>query len=135
MYVQNVSGALSGRGAKWQISSSGGAESYWRCDGKELFYLNGNKVMAVDVNGSSESFQAGIPHELFETPLAEFRKNRYVATRDGKRFLLNVPGGRKAGTEDHRHRELSGATEAVAGRVFRWAAPRRSSRFLWSSQP
>ena len=36
------------------------------------------------------SFQAGIPKQLFETPLADFRRNRYDVTPDGKRFLVNV---------------------------------------------
>jgi len=34
-------------GGKWQISNSGGSEPYWRRDGKELFYMNGNVLMAV----------------------------------------------------------------------------------------
>jgi serine/threonine protein kinase len=91
VYVQSVAGALAGRGARLQISTSGGEEPYWRADGRELYYLNGNKLMAVDVNGAGESFQAGVPKELFETPLAIFLRNRYVPTRDGKRFLMNVP--------------------------------------------
>jgi len=60
-------------------------------DGKELFYLNGNKVMAVEVNGDGESFRAGIPKELFEARLTpEQRRNRFVVTSDGKRFLINA---------------------------------------------
>ena len=47
-----------------------GHEPNWRADGNELYYLNGNKLMAVEVNGDGESFQAGISRVLLETPLA-----------------------------------------------------------------
>jgi Tol biopolymer transport system component len=96
VYVQSVAGALAGRGARLQISNSGGTEPFWRGDGKELVYLNGTKLMAVDVNGAGETFQAGIPKELFEAPfVADHRRNRYDVTRDGKRFLVLVPAGEK----------------------------------------
>ena len=62
----------------------------WRGDGKELFYLNGNKLMSVEVNGDGEGLQLGIPKELFQSRLSpeDWRRNRYVATSDGKRFLM-----------------------------------------------
>jgi hypothetical protein len=50
----------------------------WRGDSKELFYLNRNKLMAVDVNGDGESFRAGIPKELFEARLTPGR-SRWTA--------------------------------------------------------
>jgi dipeptidyl aminopeptidase/acylaminoacyl peptidase len=91
VYVRSFAATLSGSGGKWQISTDGGMEPFWRGDGKELFYLNGNKLMAVEVNGDGESFRPGIPKELFETPpLPAPRRNRYNVTSDGKRFLLNV---------------------------------------------
>ena len=83
---------LSGSGGKWQISNDGGSEPMWRGDGKELFYLKGNKLMAVEVNGDGESFRAGIPKELFEASLPPIQlRNRYIVTADGKRFLMNAP--------------------------------------------
>src|SRR6266540_1964361 len=49
-------------GAKWQISSGGGMQPRWRHDGKELFYLAPNKkLMAVDVNLSNCTLEAGVP--------------------------------------------------------------------------
>jgi hypothetical protein len=47
--------------------------------------------MAVEVNGNGESFRPGIPKELFETHATpEVRRNRYIVSSDGKRFLINV---------------------------------------------
>jgi len=91
VYVRSFAGVLSGSGGKWQISTDGGSEPMWRGDGKELFYLNGNKLMAVEANGDGESFRAGIPKELFEARLTLLqRRNRYIVTADGKRFLMNA---------------------------------------------
>jgi Tol biopolymer transport system component len=91
VYVRPFAGAISGSGGKWQISTNGGSEPQWRGDGKELFYIQDKKLMAVEVNGNGESFQAGIPKELFETSPAFHARNRYVVTSDGRRFLVIMP--------------------------------------------
>jgi len=91
VYVRSFAGALSGTGGKWQISTLGGTEPYWRGDGKELYYLNGNKLMAVEVHPDGESFHAENPRQLFETPLPLPARNRYDVTADGRRFLINTP--------------------------------------------
>ena len=43
MYVQ----AFPGPGAKIQLSSESGTDPVWRRDGRELFYRNGDSMMAV----------------------------------------------------------------------------------------
>ena len=77
-------------GGKWQISNSGGTEPSWRHDGKELYFLNGTKLEAVEVKASGSSFEAGIPKDLLDVPVVNetTRRNRYVATADGQRFLF-----------------------------------------------
>ncbi len=85
VFVQNFPPA----GGKWQISNSGGTEPSWRGDGKELYFLSGTKLQAVDVKAAGSSFEAGIPRDLFEVPEATAgRRNNYVATADGQRFLF-----------------------------------------------
>ena len=77
---------------KWQVSVDGGIEPMWRGDGKELFYLAGGRVIAVDMKTGSSGLRTGVPKVLFEyprliqPPAGGFR-NRYV-TRDGRRFLF-----------------------------------------------
>jgi len=79
-------------GSKWQISATGGEEPYWRRDGKELFYVAGKRLMAVDVNTEGQIFQWGSPKPLFETRLEmEPRRSRYQVAANGQRFLVNVP--------------------------------------------
>ena len=77
---------------KWQISNAGGSQPSWRGDGKELFFLNGTKIMAVDIRISGGGVEAGLPHELFDVPdlLPLPLRNSYLATPDGQRFLVCV---------------------------------------------
>ena len=79
-------------GGKWQVSTAGGLQAAWRRDGKELFYLEDQKLMAVNVRTDSEVFEAGIPRALFEAPplSRRQRRNYYVVSADGRRFLFNI---------------------------------------------
>jgi serine/threonine protein kinase len=75
--------------SKWQISDRSGNQPQWRGDGKELFFLEGNTLMAVEVNTEGVSFSAGTPRPLFSVNIEDQqRRNRYIATRDGQRFLV-----------------------------------------------
>ncbi|MBM2840668.1 MAG: hypothetical protein HW412_1196, partial [Bacteroidetes bacterium] len=98
VYVRNFSLAdQSTPVGKWQISANGGAQPRWRKDGKELYYMNPDRVlMAVPVNSGS-TFQYEAARQLFSTDTDNFdAPNRYVATKNGHRFLMNVPLDREA---------------------------------------
>lgn len=70
----------------WRISTSGGVNPHWRGDGKELFFVSGNKLMAVSIGDvSGGEFQAGTPQPLFE-----IEGINYAPGRDGQRFLTGV---------------------------------------------
>ena len=90
VYVRRFPGA-SGR---WQVSTHGGAQPWWRRDGKELFYLAPDgKLMASSVKTGRLTFETGTPEALFNTGITTSfvdRRNQYVVTRDGQRFLVNV---------------------------------------------
>jgi Tol biopolymer transport system component len=73
-----------------QISTEGGTLPQWRADSKELFYLAGSKLMAVDIKVSGTRLEAGVPHPLFEAPFAPWGRNTFVPSRDGQRFLAIV---------------------------------------------
>jgi serine/threonine-protein kinase len=95
-YASNESGPYEiyvqpypGPGGKWQISTEGGAEPVWNPNGRELFYRNGDKMMAVDVT-TQPSFSVGKPRMLFEgqyqpTPVTF---PNYDVSPDGQRFLM-----------------------------------------------
>ncbi|MEK6322712.1 MAG: protein kinase [Acidobacteriota bacterium] len=70
-----------------RISTSGGVNPHWRGDGKELFFVSGNKLMAASVSGVSggAEFQAGAQQALFE-----IEGTHYAPSNDGQRFLVSV---------------------------------------------
>ena len=70
-----------------QISTVGGSLPRWGSDGRELFFRNGDQLLAVDTETSEASVQAGTPHVLFSGPYRE----EYDVHPDGKRFLMMKP--------------------------------------------
>ena len=83
-------------GTKRAVSSGGGSEPQWRGDGKELFYLAADgTLMSVDVQAASD-LRVSRRRPLFRTPIPisgemYSRRNHYVPTSDGERFLMNAP--------------------------------------------
>jgi Tol biopolymer transport system component len=75
-------------GARWQISTRGGAEPHWRPDGRELFYLAGDgTLMAIDV--SSPSWQTRKPTPLFRLSVVELAgQSDYDVSPDGEQFVV-----------------------------------------------
>ncbi len=77
-------------GGSLQVSTDGGWQPRWSRDGKELFYVRGNTLMAVSVTTTPDlSFDSPIP--LFSDPslvTSSSSQVRYDVSADGKRFLL-----------------------------------------------
>jgi hypothetical protein len=61
VYVQ----PFPGPGGKWVISTDGGREPAWSVDGRELYFRQGDALMAVPVTASASEFKAGRPAALF----------------------------------------------------------------------
>lgn len=85
VYVQ----AFRGSPGRSQISADGGIEPVWARSGRELFYRNGDKMMAVDVQ-TGATFHAGAPRVLFEGQHARvvWGEADYDVSLDGQRFLM-----------------------------------------------
>ena len=79
-----------GPGGKWQISSEGGTEPVWARNGRELFYRDGDKMMAAAIE-TKPRLAPGKPKLLFEvqyeTSPYSFLSN-YDVSPDGQRFLM-----------------------------------------------
>jgi len=75
-----------GPGEAHRISTGGGSNPHWRRDGMELFYVVGQRVMAVPV-GATESFDAGVGAVLFDRKPA--RIIDYDVAANGQSFLIN----------------------------------------------
>jgi serine/threonine protein kinase len=74
---------------RWPISTSGGDVPLWSPDGRELFYRNGDSVLAVLVQTEPE-FKAGKPEVLFQGKYVprEESARPWDISPDGKRFLM-----------------------------------------------
>ena len=78
---------------KWQVSTKGGTEPFWRADGRELFYRSGSELMAVPVQTAPE-FVAGNPAVLFRARFPRLLlRGTYRPMPDGKRFMMLAPAG------------------------------------------
>jgi hypothetical protein len=85
-------------GGKWQVSKDGAGSPRWRGDGKELFfYAADGQLMAVPIKAGETAVEVGTATPLFTPRVLNgpsypngFRA-QYDVTRDGQRFLLNVP--------------------------------------------
>jgi Tol biopolymer transport system component len=73
---------------KWSISAKGGRQIRWRRDGREIFYLEGDSLMAVPVRNTME-FEPGPARPLFSNVgLDAWPEANYDVSPDGERFLL-----------------------------------------------
>ncbi|HSS43710.1 MAG TPA: protein kinase [Thermoanaerobaculia bacterium] len=95
-YVSNESGRdevyvqpFPGPGGKWQISVSGGTEPVWSHAGSEIFYRDGDRMMAVRV-ASGRGFSAETPQTLFEGRFVPTRRGEaaYDISPDDRRFVM-----------------------------------------------
>ena len=80
-----------GGDGKWQLSGNGGAQPRWSKDGKELFYVERDTLMAVAV-ATTLSFTSGAATRLFQDAyLLGLDASRYDVSGDGRRFVLPEP--------------------------------------------
>lgn len=76
---------------KRRISNNGGRQPRWSHDGKEIFYVEGDMLVSVQVS-TSPAFELGDRTALFRSDaFARSFFPQYDVTRDGKRFVLNEP--------------------------------------------
>jgi len=72
--------------AKWQVSTEGGSKPSWSADGKQLYYLAGDRVVAAAVHDGA-SFSAGTARgvEALGDRIVDFsvaRSGRMLAVRE-----------------------------------------------------
>ena len=93
IFVRGV--GVSGEAARdeYLVSSPGKTATtpMWRGDGRELFYLDGHTMVAVELQFADQRVIARQPRPLFNVNIEDQeRRNRYLVTRDGQRFLVLV---------------------------------------------
>jgi dipeptidyl aminopeptidase/acylaminoacyl peptidase len=79
---------LEGARRQWQVTGEGGIQPQWRSDGRELFFVSGPGLSAVDVVWKDHMPSFGSPHAVLRVNIGPFLRNSYVPTPDGQRFLV-----------------------------------------------
>jgi len=88
---------------KWLISTDGGRFPKWSPDGKELFYIDGQRLMGVPVESRENSFVAGKPQQIASKKFGGPPAARpYDISPDGTRFVV-VKNESAEGVVDQNH--------------------------------
>ncbi|MBI4265379.1 MAG: PD40 domain-containing protein [Acidobacteria bacterium] len=76
-----------GSGPSSQVSTGGGSGAVWRADGREIYYVQAGRLMAVPIGLSAggRDVEIGSPQALFVLGSGA----GYEPARDGQRFLVN----------------------------------------------
>jgi hypothetical protein len=93
-----------GPGPRVLVSTDGGEAPRWNPKGHELFYRNGSRFMAVEIQ-TVPALRAGSPKVLFDSPdtlptVGVQRVLSYDVSPDGQRFLLIKPEATAAQSTD-----------------------------------
>ena len=75
-----------GPGSTQQVSTDGGRLAEWSPDGLELTYLEGDRLMAVELQ-PGDPLRLGRPRELFVFPFFDSFQRSYSPTPDGAEFV------------------------------------------------
>ena len=78
-----------------RVSPNGGTQVRWRKDGKELFYVEGDSLMAVPIS-TNPTLTIGTPERLFSDESLRFAQGtnnwlNYDVTPDGQKFIVREP--------------------------------------------
>jgi Tol biopolymer transport system component len=76
-------------GRRFTISTDGGIEPVWARNGRELYYRNRNRMMAVTVNGDA-TFSASKPRPLFEAAELVNVYSSYDVTPEGEFVMIEA---------------------------------------------
>jgi eukaryotic-like serine/threonine-protein kinase len=76
--------------AVWELAQSGN-QPRWSADGKKLFYLDAEKLMAIDINTTDDTISGSSAKRLFGVKIdGNQRRNRYLVARDGRFLVVSV---------------------------------------------
>ena len=88
---------------KLQISPQGGIQARWAKDGTELFYVEGDMLMAVSVS-TQNGFEAGSPKPVFRySGFGVQSATSFDISTDGQRFLVIESVGEEAEEQQSIH--------------------------------
>ncbi len=87
--------AFPGPGGKWAVSNNGGDQVLWNPNGRELFYRDGAKIIAVGVS-TTRTFEVLKRTVLFDDQFAVAGTLNWDVFPDGNHFVMVQPVDRDA---------------------------------------
>jgi serine/threonine protein kinase len=76
---------------EWPLGIKTTSEAHWRADGRQLYFLSKDVMMAQDIDLRKPEIRLGEPTPLFRVPPPNtFGRNFFAVSPDGKRFLLRT---------------------------------------------
>ena len=96
IYVQ----PFPGPGSKWQISTDGGDSPRWAPNGREIFYRNGNRMMAAKTE-TQPAFSFHAPRLLFEGNYLAASAASYDVSPDGRFLMIQTVEPEQPATQIH----------------------------------
>ncbi|HET9327830.1 MAG TPA: protein kinase, partial [Candidatus Eisenbacteria bacterium] len=84
---------FSGTGSSWQVTTTGAGGVRWGREGRELFYVNAEKLFRVSVEARGQDLVLGKPEGLFDVPPSpiEGSVRDYAYDPQTDRFLFTRP--------------------------------------------
>jgi serine/threonine-protein kinase len=83
-------------GTPYRVSQGGGLEPVWSRDGRELYFLRDDSLMAVAVETSGDDFSFDRAVELFRSPYVTSPSEgelSYDVDPEGRFLMIEQPGG------------------------------------------
>jgi serine/threonine-protein kinase len=114
VYVRPSPVTSAGAGGKWQVSTGGGGQPVWSRTVSELFFMTGNRMMAVEYQIAGNTFVPSKPRVWATlSPVGNTGFSSYDLTPDGKRFGIFVRPPNSAPTEPPRMNLLFNVFEEI----------------------
>jgi len=94
VYVQSFPAA----GTKYQLTTMGSTFPRWRRDGKEILFMDGQRIMGVTVQAAGAGLKFGAPQFLFDSRYVNWLHaetgggiyHTFAVSPDGQRFVVPV---------------------------------------------
>jgi hypothetical protein len=82
--------SLDGPPGNRPLGGTGALEGHWRADGRQIYFIAGDTMMAQNVEAAGSTPTLGTATPLFRVRPNTFGRNAFVVTPDGKRFLVRT---------------------------------------------
>src|SRR6185295_13369676 len=93
IFVRGMSKSGRASNSSLMVSSGSGSNTQpmWKGDGKSIYYLDHKTLTEVELNANGTKVTSGVPKALFKVSIEDSeRRNRFLVTKDGERFLVIV---------------------------------------------